>query len=403
MLEFILRKLIECFLIFFSLLFGLLPKRKKVNPINSVKWNHSELTQMIQKEKLSVPCVIVDLDALDKNIEKYKEISLKHSKNIRIATKSIRVPNLIQYIGNKGGETFQSLMCYNINEAELIVSSENNIFTDILIAYPIIKQDDIVTLFSLSTQHFRNTCNQQLSVTVMVDCMYHLYRLSTIWQDLIHVTIKEISDQNVKDKYKSLQLRICIDYDMSLCFFNNWIHLGTHRSPIYNKKKLIELLEALDNFPNLQLTSIMGYEAQISGLPTNNPFVSRFTNFFYKIFQSYSKIDVLKKRAEMMDIIQRYGYSLEFINGGGSGSFLWTMNDPNVSEVSVGSGFLQSSMFDWFDNNQSECALIFAIECTRKSMDGSITCQSGGFIASGAPSKDKYVCKDFKIIFLNFF
>uniref|UniRef100_A0A7S4ITF6 Uncharacterized protein n=1 Tax=Vannella robusta TaxID=1487602 RepID=A0A7S4ITF6_9EUKA len=281
-------------------------------------------------------------------------------------------------------------MCYNISEAELVVSTEDNVFKDVLIAYPFTKPEDVKTAFRLASQHLRDPQLPELTITVMVDCMTHLYKLSIAWHKEAEKMIHSLktSQKKLKESYNSLKLRVCIDYDMSLCYLYNYVHLGVHRSPIYNTKKFSELVAALDDFPNLILTSVMGYEAQISGVPLNNPF-TKWMNPIMKIFQRISKRDVLRKRREMKEVIRKYGYNLEFVNGGGTGSFLWTLQDPNVSEVSVGSGFLQSHIFDWFHDNESKCALTFTIECTRKPKKGTITCQSGGFIASGNICKDK--------------
>jgi D-serine deaminase-like pyridoxal phosphate-dependent protein len=107
--------------------------------------------------------------------------------------------------------------------------------------------------------------------------------------------------------------------------------------------------------------------------------------------QTVSMADVLQHRAKVVSTIRdELGCSsLEFVNGGGSGSFAAACADPSLTEVTAGSGFVQSQLFDWFMANQSAPALFFALQVTRSCDPGIVCCQSGGFIASGAVSPDK--------------
>jgi hypothetical protein len=66
--------------------------------------------------------------------------------------------------------------------------------------------------------------------------------------------------------------------------------------------------------------------------------------------------------------------------------------------VTAGSGFLQSSIFDYFQSAASETdsadtsaqpAFVFCLQVTRSSQRNVLCAQSGGFIASGAVSNDK--------------
>ncbi len=64
-----------------------------------------------------------------------------------------------------------------------------------------------------------------------------------------------------------------------------------------------------------------------------------------------------------------------------------------LTEITVGSSLLQSHLFDgYLDRSQSlerDYALVFALSVTRKPCAGIVTCQSGGFIASGSCGPEK--------------
>lgn len=80
---------------------------------------------------------------------------------------------------------------------------------------------------------------------------------------------------------------------------------------------------------------------------------------------------------------------LEFFNGGGSGNFAECCEDDSISEITAGSGCLQSSLFDYYVSNKNKCAMVFGLQITRKFARDVYVCQSGGFIASGQISEDK--------------
>jgi len=73
----------------------------------------------------------------------------------------------------------------------------------------------------------------------------------------------------------------------------------------------------------------------------------------------------------------------------GTGSLQSTLTDESVTEVAFGSGLLHARIFDLFQSKMCQPALFFALTVTRKPQPDIITCQSGGFIASGSTGPDK--------------
>jgi D-serine deaminase-like pyridoxal phosphate-dependent protein len=58
-----------------------------------------EWREVLKNERL--PAVVVDLDAFDRNIDKLRDIVKVNSKRLRLATKSVRVPELIVFFGRR--------------------------------------------------------------------------------------------------------------------------------------------------------------------------------------------------------------------------------------------------------------------------------------------------------------
>ena len=60
-------------------------------------------------------------------------------------------------------------------------------------------------------------------------------------------------------------------------------------------------------------------QAQISGVQDENPFDPPLLRRALKIFQRWSRQDVIRRRAEVMKYLNSIGVRLEYFNGGGSG------------------------------------------------------------------------------------
>jgi len=322
-------------------------------------WDYRKLKMLLERE--SLPAMIVNLDCLDENIRNISKNIGQYDKKIRIATKSIRVPDIIRYIQNKGGTHFKGLMCYSMEEAQFLSTLG---FDDLLIAYPTFSFNDIEIFFSL-IQSGKN-------VVLMVDCVDHVKAIEKFWT-------RFSSDNNYKAK-------ICIDIDMS--YRPAGLHLGVYRSPIRTLEQFKELFEKVQKVENIEISGLMGYEAQIAGMGEKNPYTP-ILNSAKKIIKHLSTKDVYKKRMAIHKYLVEEKFELDFYNGGGSGSLLSTSKEPWITEVTVGSGFLQSHLFDYYKDNSSVPALSFALQVTRKPEPGYYTCKSGGFIASGEPSPDK--------------
>src|SRR5690625_7827269 len=80
---------------------------------------------------------------------------------------------------------------------------------------------------------------------------------------------------------------------------------------------------------------------------------------------------------------------VRFINGGGTGSLHHTSKEASVTEVTVGSGFFNSHLFDKYKDFKLQPAAGFAIEIVRQPMEFVYTCLGGGYVASGAMAQDK--------------
>jgi D-serine deaminase-like pyridoxal phosphate-dependent protein len=305
--------------------------------------------------------MIVDLDCLDENISRISEMVFNAGKKIRIASKSVRVPWLLEYIMKKGGPHFQGIMCYSVPEAAFLATQG---FDDLLVAYPTVGSADLELFYSL--------IQDGLNISLMVDSINQVEEIEKIWQ---------------KNGPTQHQGKVCIDVDMS------WkpagMHLGVFRSSVGSLKDFQLVYQKINESQHVKFAGIMGYEAQIAGMGDKSPF-SPMLNQVKKIIKSKSVKNVFEKRKAIHDFLKAENDEPEIFNGGGTGSLATTLAEPWLTEVTAGSGFLQSHLFDYYAANKNVPAFCFGLQVSRMPQPGIITCKSGGFVASGDAGADKW-------------
>lgn len=327
-------------------------------------WSYETLKRLVAGEPL--PLMVVDLDVLDENISRLAAVAWRAGKRLRVASKSVRVVALLRRILERGGEAVQGLMCFSPAEAALLAGEG---FDDLLLAYPRVGDADLQILWRLR--------QQGVQVCLMIDSVAHVQRLEKWW------------GARAGPGGRGVRLPVCLDLDMSYRpLGGRGPHLGVQRSPLRRVEDLRPVLEALRRTAHLQLDGLMGYEAQVAGLGEVNPFTP-LLNPVKRALKALSVRDVARRREAALAEVERAGLTVRFFNGGGTGSLRTTTRERCLTEVTAGSGFLQSHLFDYYPGNENRPACCFALPVTRRPQPDVVTCQSGGFIASGEIGPDK--------------
>ncbi|WP_217586145.1 amino acid deaminase/aldolase [Lentibacillus saliphilus] len=303
---------------------------------------------------VSKPCAFIEMTHFDTNIQRIAAQS--NGKTIRIASKSIRSIDVLNYIFNSS-PIFQGVMCYAADEALYL---NDNGFDDLLIAYPTVNQTHLKKIA-------QRTKNNQ-TITVMVDSTFHI--------DLLETIAKETDSHFLT----------CLDIDLSTTYPR--LHFGVHRSPVKTTEHAMALINRILHSKYLTLDGIMGYEAQIAGVTDNNP-KQKTKNSVIRMLKKHASKEIIKKRAAIRDAIQEKRIPLRFVNGGGTGSLKQTAQEDAVTEMTVGSGFFNPHLFDDYVDHHNEPAMGFAIDITRRPSRHIYTCAGGGYIASGAVGEDR--------------
>lgn len=322
-------------------------------------WDYDRLRKLSEEEP--PPFMVVDLDVLDRNVDRLVRVARSEGKPIRVASKSVRVPSLLEYVRSRCGKTFGGLMTYS--PAETVFLHERG-FEDFLVAYPRVHEENLRSLIELN--------RSDADLRLMVDEPAHLRAIENAFDSV---------------GGRGEPLPVCIDLDVSYRP-GNLTHLGVLRSPVRTLEDFESLYRSVKENEHVTFAGVMGYEAQIAGVPDASPY-HRAKNYPIRLVKRLSRPAVRRKRREVADFLDAEGETDAIVNGGGTGSIRFTAGDESVTEVTAGSGFLQSHLFDYYRENENEPAFCFALPVTRRPEPGTITCQSGGFIASGSTAEDK--------------
>src|SRR5437899_4541459 len=120
----------------------------------------------------------------------------------------------------------------------------------------------------------------------------------------------------------------------------------------------------------------MGYEAQIAGVGDN--FSCRFIkNSIIKLLKKRSIKELRNTREASVNLLKESGFAIKIVNGGGTGSLESTREEACVTELTVGSGFFNSHLFDNYSNFIHNALAMFATEIVRIPKPGMVTCLGG--------------------------
>lgn len=259
--------------------------------------------------ELDPPLAALDLAALRANAADL--VRRAHGVPVRVASKSVRCRAVLEQVLGQGLTAdggFAGIMSYSLAEAIWLVRRGAR---DVLLGYPAV---DRAALAELATD---DTLRQ--SITLMIDDLAQLELIRAV-----------VGSERVRP-------RICLDVDASLRI--GPLHLGVRRSPIRTPDQAAELARVAMG-RGFEVVGVMTYEAQIAGLPDSNIAV--------RLVKQASAAEITKRRKQVLDAVRSVVGKLEIVNSGGSGSIEVSIVDPDVTEVTAGSGLYVPTLFDHY-------------------------------------------------------
>jgi D-serine deaminase-like pyridoxal phosphate-dependent protein len=300
----------------------------------------------------STPTYVVDLDGFDVNAADLARRAA--GTPIRVATKSLRVPALVERALEAPG--FHGVLAYTLREALWL--REQGVSDDLLLGYPTV---DRAALTRLTADD-----RAAAEVTLMVDDAAHL--------DAVDAA-----------RAREVTVRVAIDIDAGLRLGR--MHVGPKRSPLHDTAGVVRLARAIVERPGFELVGAMTYEGQVAGVPDDVP-GRRARSLVVRRLKSASLTQLADRRAEIAAALRDLA-DLELWNAGGSGSIEDSAADPVVTEVTAGSGLLVPGLFDHYRSFTPRPAAFFGVPVVRRPSDGCVTVAGGGLVASGPTGKDR--------------
>jgi D-serine deaminase-like pyridoxal phosphate-dependent protein len=305
-----------------------------------------------------LPVALIDLDALERNVDTLVAPVRRAGKTLRVASKSVRCVEILRRIVARGGGAIRGVMAFSPAEAGYLVDEG---FDDVLVAYPTAQASDAALIAE---------ANRRARVAIAADAPEHLALLAAAAEEA------------------GVRVPVIVDVDVSYRPLGDRVHVGVRRSPLRSPEAVAELAEAVQRSPHLTFAGLMAYEAHIAGVPDHNP-LAPLLDGAKRALKRLSRGPLREQRAAVRRALERRGIAVPLFNGGGTGSVAWSADDPALTEVAAGSGFVDSHLFDGFDGLALQPAAFFALQITRRPGPGFVTCQGGGLIASGAPGPDR--------------
>lgn len=303
---------------------------------------------------IAFPYAVLDLNLLQQNIATNKKRA--QDKLIRIASKSIRSVEVMRMILDSGPEV-QGIMTYHGKE---MLELARLGFDDLLMGYPIVDTKLLDALAGLVKIGF--------TICLMVDSKEHLEMVEAAGQQA------------------GVQIPVCLDLDLSDDYPG--LRFGVWRSSISTTSDLVNRLDVIDELKHVKLEGLMGYEAQVAGVGDLLP-GERVKNALIQGLQRRSRRKIALRRSAAVALTRERGHQLRFVNGGGTGSLETTVQEEDVTEVTVGSGFYNPHLFDYYRNFNLTPALFYGVQIVRRPTHDVYTCHGGGFIASGGVHHSK--------------
>jgi D-serine deaminase-like pyridoxal phosphate-dependent protein len=302
------------------------------------------------------PVLVADLQSFDRNL--VDVVRRAGGTPVRLATKSVRVPALVRRALAADGVS--GVLAYTLSEAVWLAREEG--CDDVVMGYP-----------SVDAGALREVASDAAladAVTLMVD--------DTAQLDLV---------DRVRP-HRRFPVNVALDLDAGLAVAGTV--LGPRRSPLRSVTAVRDLARHVAGRPGFRLAGVMTYEGQVAGVPDDVP-GERLRSLAGRGIKAASLRQLGRRRRELAEALAgvRDPAGPWFWNAGGTGSLETSAADPTVTEVTAGSGLLGPHLFDHYRGFRPEPAMFFGVPVVRRPARGLVTVAGGGFVASGAPGRDR--------------
>jgi 3-hydroxy-D-aspartate aldolase len=231
---------------------------------------------------IQTPCLILDLDALERNIKKMGDYAKAHGMRHRVhgkMHKSVDVALLQEKLGGAVG-----VCCQKVSEAEVFARGG---IKDVLVS-------------------------NQVRDPAKIDRLARLPKLGA--RTIVCVDdIDNVADLSAAAVKHGTTIECFIEMDV-----------GAGRCGVIGAEKVLEIAKAIDAAPNLKFTGIQAYQGAMQHMDSYD--------------DRKAKIDAAVAMVqEAIDLLEPAGLKPELVSGGGTGSYYFESNSGVFNELQCGS------------------------------------------------------------------
>jgi len=245
------------------------------------------------KDLLDTPALLVDLDVMEANIAHIARACRDNGVAWRPHFKGHKTLEIAQMQISAGAI---GITCAKLGEAEILAA---NGIKDIMIANQIVGDVKVARLMELL---------DHADVIVAVDSVENVQELAAA------------ADQAGK------KLRVVIE-----------VNTGMNRAGVEPGDPVVKLAAEIARHPGLRFAGVMGWEAHTTAIPdpaTKEKAVA-------------AAIGLLTSSA---DACRKAGHDVQIVSCGGTGTLLYCVKQPGVTEVQVGGGVMNDQHYRWHHN-----------------------------------------------------
>jgi D-serine deaminase-like pyridoxal phosphate-dependent protein len=267
--------------------------------------------------ELDTPALLLDLDAFERNINKMAAFFKDSPVKLRPHSKTNKCPIIARKQIEAGAV---GICCQKLGEAEVMVQGG---IRDILICTEIVTPLKISRLVNLA---------KHADLKVVVD------------------DIENVRNLSEAAGAKGIVLDVLIDINMG----------RNNRSGIDPGSSVIKFAQELVKHKGVRLRGLQGYEGYMMFV---NPLEER----------KRECLEIMGRLMETKTFLERAGFNIEIVTGGGTGTYMITGRYPGVNEIQAGSYIVMDSKYATIEGVDFECALsILGTVISRPSKDRAV-------------------------------
>jgi D-serine deaminase-like pyridoxal phosphate-dependent protein len=238
--------------------------------------------------ELDTPALLLDLDTLERNIQKMASFFAARPVALRPHAKTHKCPRIALRQLSAGAI---GITCAKVGEAEVMAAAGVG---DILIA-------------------------NQVTGSVKIDRLTDLAAHSKLMVAVDDAT--NVAELGAACRAKGVMLRILVEVD-----------IGMGRCGVRPGKAALELARQVSGEPHLEFAGLMGYEGHLVMVENAGERKQRVGEAFVAL-------------AEARELLEREGLTVAIVSGGGTGTYDLTSQVAPVTEIQAGSYVLMDSTY----------------------------------------------------------